>query len=177
MCRLRYDPATQAYAERRTKQGLSKPEIIRCLKRYVLREVYRTLVPPPRQRRSCSGRLTIHRSIQRNNARPAPPCPVSSHRSMVRTRKAARTHHHAEATSRCLVQRLGTVPRMPTRSSRQLAMLSGLVALVAVVIGIVFFATSHPLRGIALLIVAALVAGYALITARSVHTKSDEPDR
>lgn len=68
--------------------------------------------------------------------------------------------------SRCLLQRLGTVPPMPTRSSRQLAMLSGLVALVAVVIGIVFFATSHPLRGIALLIVAALVAGYALITAR-----------
>ena len=55
---------------------------------------------------------------------------------------------------------------MPTRSSRQLATLSGLVALVAVVIGIVFFATSHPLRGIALLIVAALMAGYALITAR-----------
>ncbi|MGZ6869294.1 MAG: IS110 family transposase, partial [Frankiaceae bacterium] len=34
---------------RRTKQGLSKPEIIRCLKRYVLREAYRTLLPltPP----------------------------------------------------------------------------------------------------------------------------------
>ena len=38
------DLATQAYTERRTKQGFSKPEIIRCLKRYVLREVYRTLV-------------------------------------------------------------------------------------------------------------------------------------
>ena len=49
LCRLRYDLATQAYTERRTKQGLSKPEIIRCLKRYVLREVYRTLLPtaPP----------------------------------------------------------------------------------------------------------------------------------
>jgi transposase len=45
LCRLRYDLATQTYTERRTKQGLSKPEIIRCLKRYVLREVYRTLVP------------------------------------------------------------------------------------------------------------------------------------
>jgi len=51
LCRLRYDPATQAYAVRRTKQGLSKPEIIRCLKRYVLREVYRTLLPtaPPKE--------------------------------------------------------------------------------------------------------------------------------
>jgi transposase len=43
ICRLRYDPATRAYAARRTKQGLSKTEIIRCLKRYVAREVFRVL--------------------------------------------------------------------------------------------------------------------------------------
>ena len=61
---------------------------------------------------------------------------------------------------------LGIVPPMPTSSSRQRAALGGLVALVAVVIGIVFFATSHPLRGIVLLIVAALAAGYAFVTAR-----------
>src|SRR5689334_15837852 len=36
-------PATRAYVERRTKEGLSKKEIIRCLKRYVAREVYRQL--------------------------------------------------------------------------------------------------------------------------------------
>jgi hypothetical protein len=29
---------TRAYASRRTKEGLSKKEIIRCLKRYVARE-------------------------------------------------------------------------------------------------------------------------------------------
>ncbi len=34
------DPATRAYVERRTKEGKSKAEIIRCLKRYVAREVY-----------------------------------------------------------------------------------------------------------------------------------------
>jgi hypothetical protein len=34
------DPATRAYAERRTAEGKSKAEIIRCLKRYVAREVY-----------------------------------------------------------------------------------------------------------------------------------------
>ena len=34
---------TRAYVERRTEQGLSKKEIIRCLKRYVAREVYRHL--------------------------------------------------------------------------------------------------------------------------------------
>ena len=38
--RMGSDPATRAYVERRTKEGLSKKEIIRCLKRYVAREVY-----------------------------------------------------------------------------------------------------------------------------------------
>ena len=36
---------TRAYVERRTAEGLSKKEIIRCLKRYVAREVYRHLRP------------------------------------------------------------------------------------------------------------------------------------
>ncbi len=36
---------TRAYVERRTAGGLSKKEIIRCLKRYVAREVYRHLRP------------------------------------------------------------------------------------------------------------------------------------
>jgi len=36
--RLGSDPATRAYAERRTAEGKSKAEIIRCLKRYVARE-------------------------------------------------------------------------------------------------------------------------------------------
>ena len=40
-------PPTRAYVERRTAEGLSKKEIIRCLKRYVAREVYRHLRPPP----------------------------------------------------------------------------------------------------------------------------------
>src|SRR6202167_2614715 len=43
--RLGSDPATRAYAERRTAEGKSKAEIIRCLKRYVAREVYRHLRP------------------------------------------------------------------------------------------------------------------------------------
>jgi len=36
---------TQLYVERRLKEGLSKTEIIRCLKRYVAREVYHHLRP------------------------------------------------------------------------------------------------------------------------------------
>jgi len=38
--RMGSDPATRAYVERRTKEGKSKAEIIRCLKRYVARQVY-----------------------------------------------------------------------------------------------------------------------------------------
>ena len=37
------DPATRDYVERRTKEGLSKREIIRCLKRYIAREVFTAL--------------------------------------------------------------------------------------------------------------------------------------
>jgi transposase len=44
--RLSSHPPTRAYADRRTKEGLSKKEIIRCLKRYVAREVYPCLRPP-----------------------------------------------------------------------------------------------------------------------------------
>jgi len=40
MVRLVSDPDTRAYMERRTKEGLSKLETIRCLKRYVARELY-----------------------------------------------------------------------------------------------------------------------------------------
>ncbi|MEV5569151.1 IS110 family transposase [Spirillospora sp. NPDC052269] len=43
LCRLRWDPRTRAYAERRTKDGLSKKEIIRCLKRYIARELYQLI--------------------------------------------------------------------------------------------------------------------------------------
>ena len=39
------DPDTRAYVERRTKEGKSKREIMRCLKRYVAREVYSLLAP------------------------------------------------------------------------------------------------------------------------------------
>lgn len=43
LCRLRWDPRTRAYMERRTQDGLSKKEIIRCLKRYIARELYRII--------------------------------------------------------------------------------------------------------------------------------------
>jgi transposase len=44
--RLAWHAPTRAYAARRTAQGLSKREIVRCLKRYIAREVYHLLLTP-----------------------------------------------------------------------------------------------------------------------------------
>ena len=41
--RLRYELWTQAYMRRRTAEGMTKSEVIRCLKRYVAREVFSTI--------------------------------------------------------------------------------------------------------------------------------------
>lgn len=44
MVRMVSEDRTRSYVARRTAEGLSKREIIRCLKRYVAREVFRSLV-------------------------------------------------------------------------------------------------------------------------------------
>jgi transposase len=44
LARMRRDPRTREYVGRRTQEGKSKREIIRCLKRYFVRETYRVLV-------------------------------------------------------------------------------------------------------------------------------------
>jgi transposase len=44
LARMRRDRRTQEYVARRTAEGKSKREIIRCLKRYLAREVYRVLI-------------------------------------------------------------------------------------------------------------------------------------
>jgi transposase len=43
IARMRRDARTQEYVVRRTQEGLSKREIIRCLKRYIAREVFTAL--------------------------------------------------------------------------------------------------------------------------------------
>ncbi|MFD0427755.1 IS110 family transposase [Streptomyces zhihengii] len=53
--RMAWEPRTRAYVARRTAEGKTKSEIIRCLKRHIAREIYRLLVPripvhPPSQR-------------------------------------------------------------------------------------------------------------------------------
>jgi transposase len=47
LSRLRHDPATRAYAERRQAEGRTNREIQRCLKRYIGRQLYRHLEAGP----------------------------------------------------------------------------------------------------------------------------------
>lgn len=44
--RMAYDERTRRYVARRTSEGKSRREAIRCLKRYIAREVYRVLMDP-----------------------------------------------------------------------------------------------------------------------------------
>ena len=46
LTRMACCPTTRAYVERRTKEGLSAREIMRCLKRYIARELYKILTSP-----------------------------------------------------------------------------------------------------------------------------------
>ncbi|MGP5498113.1 helix-turn-helix domain-containing protein, partial [Corynebacterium flavescens] len=43
LVRMCHDERTRDYVQRRTKEGLSKKEIMRCLKRAVVREIYQVL--------------------------------------------------------------------------------------------------------------------------------------
>lgn len=60
--RMRYDERTAEYVRRRTEDGKSKREIIRCLKRYVAREVYHALISPKKTRHA-SGRSLKDRRV------------------------------------------------------------------------------------------------------------------
>ena len=44
LVRMRHDPRTRAYVARRTAEGRTKREIIRCLKRYIAREIHADLL-------------------------------------------------------------------------------------------------------------------------------------
>jgi transposase len=50
LVRMRYHQPTRAYVARRTSEGKNKREIIRCLKRYVAREIYTALTQTSKQK-------------------------------------------------------------------------------------------------------------------------------
>jgi transposase len=57
MTRLAHDPRTKAYAARRTAEGKTKKEIIRCLKRYIAREIYKALCRPKQPGRTSAPQV------------------------------------------------------------------------------------------------------------------------
>jgi hypothetical protein len=79
LARMRRDPRTQEYLARRTQEGKSKREIIRCLKRYVAREAYRVLI-------SCA--TIARRQLQKmRSTSPLGAAPLD-HRSVTRVNRA-----------------------------------------------------------------------------------------
>ena len=63
--RMGSDRRTKRYVSRRTAEGKSKWEIMRCLKRYIAREIYRVLLssttakPPPIRVPSCISEVDV----------------------------------------------------------------------------------------------------------------------
>ncbi len=47
LTRFANDPRTHTYVARRIQQGLTKQEAMRCIKRYIAREVYQHLPGTP----------------------------------------------------------------------------------------------------------------------------------
>ena len=52
--RLRWHEQSKAYAERRKAEGLSNKDILRCLKRFIAREVFHLLMGKPPRRTAAS---------------------------------------------------------------------------------------------------------------------------
>ncbi|MEJ8639824.1 hypothetical protein [Streptomyces sp. MS2.AVA.5] len=47
LSRLRWEERSRAYLLRRTAEGKTKREVIRCLKRYIAREIHRVIASAP----------------------------------------------------------------------------------------------------------------------------------
>ena len=65
IARLRWDKRTQHYIRRRVAEGKTRREAIRCLKRYICREIYRDI---PRQRPTRTDQLSRLTSISASNS-------------------------------------------------------------------------------------------------------------
>ncbi len=84
MVRLQTDPETRAYAERRITEGKSRREIIRCLKRFIARDVFALLTNPQPAIDTTGLRLQRERPDSASKPSPTPsapgppPCPESN---------------------------------------------------------------------------------------------------
>src|SRR5699024_10599165 len=64
LVRMQRDQRTREYLARRTKEGKSKREIMRCLKRAVAREIYRVLTQPHATQAQATVDLTLLREAR-----------------------------------------------------------------------------------------------------------------
>jgi transposase len=54
LSRLRWDARTRDYLARRITEGKTQREAIRCLKRYIAREIYQIITSPPQAESSAA---------------------------------------------------------------------------------------------------------------------------
>ena len=80
LSRMSFDPRTRDYVARRTDEGLTKLEIIRCLKRYVAREVYPHLLPFAIGWMSVRGRSSASKAGRGGASPSGPPSPPGARR-------------------------------------------------------------------------------------------------
>ena len=73
--RMSSDPRTRTYVERRLDEGRTKREIIRVLKRYVAREIYRTSPADRSEWRAWPTNAPTPPAVLRTICRPAAPPP------------------------------------------------------------------------------------------------------
>src|SRR5215216_4786376 len=101
LTRLRTDPATRAYAQRRRAQGKTHREIKRCLIRYVARQLYRlhetqpaldaTEERPAEQPRAGTGRVVLQPVLVTEATRPTMP---KTHKRMLGHQPSRWTEPH-----------------------------------------------------------------------------------
>ncbi len=105
--RLRTDPRTIEYAQRRQAEGKTRKEIIRCLKRYIARQVYR-LLTNPNQTPNGSDLRCLRQKTQTTLARAA--IALQTHPNRLSQLERGLYHNHQLATQ---YQHWLTTPQTP----------------------------------------------------------------
>lgn len=118
--RMGWDPATRAYVKRRTAEGLSKPEIIRCLKRYIARQLYPLLTRTPALQPLIQEPAVSVPPVEKDGSL-AGPSTVSSFRGAAVTRRggAQRSRPRSGLDRRMGTESPGASAHLPVRQGRQ----------------------------------------------------------
>src|SRR5699024_2209114 len=66
LVRMRHDPCTQAYVQRRLGEGKTKKDVLRCLKRTIAREVYKALTPQVIDSTAAEGQQVADERVRRH---------------------------------------------------------------------------------------------------------------